>query len=1107
MDGYRNVVSTLPRRFFAAVLLAVLVTILSFCASIPSSSDMNTTTAGNSDSVPQVRVVSGSRGATGLASSRCTFRAAAASAKTKIENSFVSSLLAMPKSHMGVGQPVAAQEPPGNGPTVTAKPQPTLGNPIESSDALHWSESMPLLRQERSTIEASGTATLNVTVRGADGNLADQVFLQLFDSSENWIDSRNIGTGGTATFTDLNPGLYKLVATGSGRFTLVAENVTVPGSRELSAVGAPVLTIRTLDSSGAMVDSLVQVWPFTWASGSHGSVGGDGTTTVRVSPNIRYRVSAYSSSAQYYLYTDPTLITADRTITIDPRSALTGTVTFALSRFSDVAVSSWPSAHMWSYSVPIASGTAYSYQPDNYILGLRLWKSDGCGSWEYYVQLNTVVSAGGSTVVSSGGTFRADVSTDSAVYSPGSRVVLLSQLLDQFNYRVQWIRSNGSTIPPTVIVRDPTGAVVHEASSSDLFWSYGFDLPATARNGTYWIQVTYDTGPHQGAVYANTLFCVNSCGPTPTPTAVPTATPTPAADSYEPDNTTAQARWITVGGSAETHNFHIAGDQDWVKFNAQVGLGYRIETSNLGPRCDTVLSLFDVDGTTLLRYNDDYNGLASGIDWAPSRSGSYYVRVNNLNCYTAGSGTQYNLRVASLPCYALTLDSDPSSAGQIYASSDANCGSGAYIEGTQIQLLARPNSGYRFSMWDGSPGGSANPVSLTFDGHKTATARFVSCVGCYPIPVAVFDHPQTADVSYWQGGNMNLWFDVMAMLTNDPLRRFVASRVDSAASSVLIQYDRLLLPDNAIPDSELSAVLDWLTPGKRIVALDSAITYIAYAGLLWPSNVGNNGFGTLWDYESSTDDQEVLLADKITESYAVGQIVSSQQDDAQIFRSQLPADAKVLTGKRTDSSLVYVVERDVPGRGSIVVMGPFAPLSSDLYPMVRSATQGSWTPTPTPTVTVTRTPPAQSRSLYLPLFLRLFDVPWPTPTSTRTPTPVPGDPYEPNNSFDQAWGPLNSGQVYRALIYAPSDVDDFYRFDMPQARTIQVDLWDIPANNDYHLYLYNASRTLVGYSGNAGNAPEQINTANLPPGRYYVRVQRIAGHSATQQYSLRAVYR
>lgn len=139
-----------------------------------------------------------------------------------------------------------------------------------------------------------------------------------------------------------------------------------------------------------------------------------------------------------------------------------------------------------------------------------------------------------------------------------------------------------------------------------------------------------------------------------------------------------------------------------------------------------------------------------------------------------------------------------------------------------------------------------------------------------------------------------------------------------------------------------------------------------------------------------------------------------------------------------------------------------------------------------------------SRLAYLPLIARVI--------ATPAPTPVPGDPYEPNNTFAQAWGPLVSRQIYRALIYAPSDEEDFYWFDMPQARPIEVRLWDIPANNNYHLYLYSVSQAPVGYSGNAGNAPELIQTATLPAGRYYVRVQRVMGHSETELYALQAVF-
>lgn len=155
------------------------------------------------------------------------------------------------------------------------------------------------------------------------------------------------------------------------------------------------------------------------------------------------------------------------------------------------------------------------------------------------------------------------------------------------------------------------------------------------------------------------------------------------------------------------------------------------------------------------------------------------------------------------------------------------------------------------------------------------------------------------------------------------------------------------------------------------------------------------------------------------------------------------------------------------------------------------------TMTPTPTATSTTTPGAAARSAYLPLIVSFL--------ATPPPTPVPGDPYEPNNTIAQAWGPLAPDQTYRALIYGPGDHDDFYWFDLPAAHRIEVNLWDIPTSHNYHLYLYAANQAQIAYSGNPGNQPESISTAVLPVGRYYVRVQKVIGYSATQQYSLRVI--
>jgi hypothetical protein len=169
----------------------------------------------------------------------------------------------------------------------------------------------------------------------------------------------------------------------------------------------------------------------------------------------------------------------------------------------------------------------------------------------------------------------------------------------------------------------------------------------------------------------------------------------------------------------------------------------------------------------------------------------------------------------------------------------------------------------------------------------------------------------------------------------------------------------------------------------------------------------------------------------------------------------------------------------------------------------------TWTPTPTRTwtPTPTHTPGAVSRHVYMPVSLRNFGTPMaPTPTPTPTATPIV-DGFEPNNSFAQAWGPLVSAQVYQALIYAPSDIDDFYWFDMPYSRAIQVDLWHIPPGHNYDLYLYAVNQMQVGASTLSGNQPERIHTSPLPAGRYYVRVKPVTGYSLTAPYSLRAIFR
>lgn len=170
------------------------------------------------------------------------------------------------------------------------------------------------------------------------------------------------------------------------------------------------------------------------------------------------------------------------------------------------------------------------------------------------------------------------------------------------------------------------------------------------------------------------------------------------------------------------------------------------------------------------------------------------------------------------------------------------------------------------------------------------------------------------------------------------------------------------------------------------------------------------------------------------------------------------------------------------------------------------------TPFPTPTSTQVPTPTATSRpqkAVRLPVVLsRAGPTSAPTSVSTPTRTPVPGDPFEPNDHFSQAWGPVLSGAIISALFFGPEDTEDYYWFEMSSPHIVEIRLSQIPSGHNYNLYLYDSTGVgLLYYSGNPDNREERIVTGILPSGRYYIRVHAVQGYSSTQPYLLRVEYR
>jgi hypothetical protein len=116
-------------------------------------------------------------------------------------------------------------------------------------------------------------------------------------------------------------------------------------------------------------------------------------------------------------------------------------------------------------------------------------------------------------------------------------------------------------------------------------------------------------------------------------------------DAYESDDDYTNAKTITVNGAVQHHIFHESDDEDWVQFAVTAGEIYTMTTSNLGASNDTVLELYDTDGTTKLR-DDDCVGPASCINnWTAPTSDTYFVKVRRHLNGAGGGGVKIYLPV------------------------------------------------------------------------------------------------------------------------------------------------------------------------------------------------------------------------------------------------------------------------------------------------------------------------------------------------------------------------------------------------------------------------------------------------------------------------------
>jgi len=135
--------------------------------------------------------------------------------------------------------------------------------------------------------------------------------------------------------------------------------------------------------------------------------------------------------------------------------------------------------------------------------------------------------------------------------------------------------------------------------------------------------------------------------PSPTPTHTPTPTPVPP-DAYETDNACAEAKPIATKGLAQSHTFHVAGDEDWSQFTAISGTTYIIEVRVPDTSwADVALELYDRCGAVYQQFKDAFNPEIK-LTFKAANSGEYYLKLFNHDLDMGGVELTYQLLVRQL---------------------------------------------------------------------------------------------------------------------------------------------------------------------------------------------------------------------------------------------------------------------------------------------------------------------------------------------------------------------------------------------------------------------------------------------------------------------------
>lgn len=190
------------------------------------------------------------------------------------------------------------------------------------------------------------------------------------------------------------------------------------------------------------------------------------------------------------------------------------------------------------------------------------------------------------------------------------------------------------------------------------------------------------------------------------------------------------------------------------------------------------------------------------------------------------------------------------------------------------------------------------------------------------VKVAVLD--STAYPPYALGGMGNWFAEAIEVLDKDPyiIAENVTNMQIQAGILTSQGFDVLLLVDNWPENASNSYIMNFWNNSGGIIALDSSIEFLCYAGILPSESAGSNGFNVYWDYET-TGTAKISAVHPVTAGYIGGENITGTWGNARYNITALAGTANYthytqLAEDYANPNFAYVSAYEPPNAGRVV---------------------------------------------------------------------------------------------------------------------------------------------------------------------------------------------